>query len=125
MTTKKQKIVAIDDTKFICDTLEAWLKSSYDITTFTKGEQGLKYLLENEDVALVLLDYDMPEMTGYEVLMSIRSNQKINKIPVIFLTAVENERMENEMLERGANDYIRKPLDIIVLRSHIEKLLGS
>jgi putative two-component system response regulator len=120
----KPKIVAIDDTPFICDTLTAWLKGTYEIRTFLSGKEGLQHLSDN-DADLVLLDYEMPSMTGYEVLMSIRTNKKINKIPVIFLTGVTNERMEEEMMERGASDFIRKPLDLTVLRQRIEKQLKS
>ena len=120
----KPKIVAIDDTPFICDTLKAWLKGEYEIQTFLSGKEGLQYISSN-DVDLVLLDYEMPTMTGYEVLMSIRANQKISKLPVIFLTAVTNERMESEMLERGASDFICKPLDLALLRQRIGKQLQS
>jgi len=120
----KPKIVAIDDTPFIGDTLKAWLKGEYEIRTFLSGKEGLQYLSDN-DVDLVLLDYEMPAMTGYEVLMGIRTNQKISKLPVIFLTGVTNERMEEEMMERGASDFIRKPLDLTLLRQRIVKQLKS
>ena len=120
----KHKIVAVDDTSFICETLAAWLKSSYDIKTFLSGQEALRYL-EEHGADLILLDYDMPVMTGYEVLMSIRTSKRIGKIPVIFLTGVTNERMEAEMLERGANDFIRKPLDITTLRERIGKQLAA
>ena len=118
----KPKIVAIDDTPFICDTLKAWLKGEYEIQTFLSGKEGLQHISDN-DVDLVLLDYEMPVMTGYEVLMGIRTNQKISKLPVIFLTGVINERMEEEMMERGASDFIRKPLDLTLLRKHIVRQL--
>ncbi|MCL2255059.1 MAG: response regulator [Lachnospiraceae bacterium] len=114
--SNKPHIVAIDDSIFVCETLSTWLKGKYDIITFTNGKDGLSYL-ENADADLVFLDYEMPDMTGYQVLMGIRSNLKINKIPVIFLTAETNDRMEAEMLERGANHYIRKPLELSVLNS--------
>ena len=116
----KRIIVAIDDTPFICETLTAWLKGTYEVKTFLSGKEGLKYLSENK-ADLVLLDYDMPSMTGYEVLMDIRTSKTFSKIPVIFLTGVTNERMEAEMMDRGANDYLRKPLDIVLLRKSIEK----
>ena len=118
----KPKIVAVDDTPFVCDTLTTWLKGTYEIRTFLSGKEALQYLSDN-DADLVLLDYEMPVMTGYEVLMSIRTNKKISKIPVIFLTGVTNERMEVEMMERGASSFIRKPLNLALLRQHIEEQL--
>ena len=121
----KPKIVAIDDTTFICETLKAWLSAKYDIVTFLNGKDGLDFIKENNP-DLVLLDYEMPGMTGYEVLMGIRSNHSIRKsLPVLFLTAVTNERMEMEMMDRGANGYIRKPLDITVLNREISKHLSN
>jgi CheY-like chemotaxis protein len=67
----------------------------------------------------------MPEMTGYEVLMAIQANHSLNKIPIIFLTGVINERMEEEMRDRGASDYIRKPIDMNTLKACIGKHLHS
>ncbi|MCL2717559.1 MAG: response regulator [Lachnospiraceae bacterium] len=124
-STAKPLIVAVDDTRFVCDTLTTWLKDIYDIKTFLSGDEAISFLSENQ-VDLFLLDYDMPEMTGYEVLMNIRQNLNYStKVPVIFLTAVTNDRMEQEMLERGANAYIRKPLDLNVLKRTIVKYLNE
>ena len=120
---EKYKIVAVDDAPFVCETLESWLSVKYDIKTFLSGKEALNYL-KDTPVDLILLDYDMPELTGYEVLMGIRGVNNVNhNKPVVFLTAVTNERMEVEMLERGANDYIRKPLDMTLLKDTISKYL--
>jgi PleD family two-component response regulator len=125
LNEKKHKIIAIDDTSFICQTLAAWLKSRYDVETFSSGKAAMNYLNDVDNKAdLILLDYDMPEMTGYEVLMAIRTGKYFSKVPVIFLTGEPNERMKTEMLERGANDYINKPLDMKILFDRIEKLLN-
>jgi DNA-binding response OmpR family regulator len=117
---KKFKIVAVDDDPFICDTLTTCLKSEYEITTFQSGKDALPFLQENS-ADVILLDYEMPDMTGYEVLMGIIKLHL--KAPVIFLTGVINERMEMEMRDRGASDYIRKPLDINLLKECIRRHL--
>ncbi|MCL2050194.1 MAG: response regulator [Lachnospiraceae bacterium] len=123
--TKKPRIVAVDDAAFVCETLTSWLRGPYEIHTFLGGAEAVAYLNQH-GADLVLLDYDMPEMTGFEVLMKIRHNTDFGKsVPVIFLTAVTNERMEEEMLERGANAYIRKPLDLAVLKKTIAKFLPN
>jgi response regulator RpfG family c-di-GMP phosphodiesterase len=124
MDMGKFKIVAVDDDPFICDTLAISLKGEYEINTFLSGKDTLAYLKDNV-VDLILLDYEMPEMTGYEVLMGIHDskNKQNNSVPVIFLTGVVNERMEVEMRARGASDYIRKPIDMAKLRECIEKHL--
>ena len=118
---KKPLIVAVDDAVFVCDTLKTWLQDSYDIQTFLDGKSALDFL-EKNPADLILLDYDMPGMTGFEVLMKIRQNFK-RRLPVVFLTAVTNERMEEEMLTRGADAYIRKPLDIGILKHTINEYM--
>ena len=121
--SNKPVILAVDDAAFVCDTLRTWLQDTYDIHTFLDGKSALEFLGKNE-TDLILLDYDMPGMTGYEVLMKIRQNPTIKRrIPIVFLTAVTNERMEEEMLNRGADAYIRKPLDIGILKHTINEYL--
>ena len=117
-------IVTVDDQKIICNLVASMLKDTYDVHTFTEGKDAVSYIADNP-VDLVLLDYDMPGMTGYEVLMAIRSSKKTSGIPIIFLTGVTNQRMETEMLERGASDYICKPIDFNLLRRSISKLLNE
>jgi DNA-binding response OmpR family regulator len=101
------------------------LQDRYNIRTFTQGQDALDYIAEN-NVDLALLDYDMPTMTGYELLMTIRGNDKrqIANMPVIFITAVTSEHMSKAMLKRGATDYIHKPIDFRLLRQCIDKHLG-
>jgi len=121
----KPVIVAVDDAAFVCDTLKTWLQDSYDIHTFLDGKDALIFMDKNP-VDLVLLDYDMPNLTGYEVLMKIRQNTAFEStLPIIFLTAITNERMEEEMLTRGADAYIRKPLDIGILKHTIREYLAK
>jgi DNA-binding response OmpR family regulator len=116
---EKPVIVAVDDTQFVLESVKSGLEDDFAIKTFLSGAEAVKYINENA-VDLVLLDYDMPEMTGYETLMNIRAGSN-KKVPVVFLTGVTNDRMEVEMRERGAQDYIRKPIDFAVLRQCVSK----
>jgi response regulator RpfG family c-di-GMP phosphodiesterase len=118
----KPVILAVDDTAFVLDSIKSGLSSNYEVVACESGKEGLDYLADNH-VDLVLLDYDMPGMTGFEVLMNIQTLNNNRHVPVIFLTGVTNIRMEQEMMERGARDYIRKPIDFTVLRERINKLL--
>ena len=118
----KSVIVLVDDQSFVCDLVKTMLKDKYVVQAFISGETAIKYLSANS-ADLVLLDYDMPNMTGYEVLMAIRSDQRTSNTPVIFITGVANTRMEEEMIERGANDYIRKPIEMSTLHECVEKHL--
>ena len=120
----KPVIVVVDDHPHMCDLIKRMLSSNYDVHTFTTGSAATEYLL-NHHVDLALLDYEMPNMTGYEVLMAIRSEKRIADLPSIFVTGITNPRLETEMLERGADGFILKPLQIDELNSCIEKYLNK
>ena len=115
-------IIVVDDQKFFCDTIETILKNKYEVHSFYSGKDAIKYL-EGNPADMVLLDYVMPELTGYETMMRIRAINSVSKVPIIFLTAELNERMKTEMIDRGACDYICKPIDASVLKTCIEKHL--
>ena len=116
-------VVVVDDQPFICETIDVMLKNMYEVHTFTSGKDAMHYMTDHS-ADLVLLDYDMPNMTGYEVLMGIRASKHNSKTPVIFITAQTNERMKVEMIERGASDYICKPINSSVLHERIKKQLA-
>ena len=118
----RQDIVVVDDQPSVCREVTVFLKDSYTVHAFTAGKEALDYMAGNP-VDLVLLDYEMPVMTGYEVLMNIRINKSTHKVPVIFLTGETNERMRQEMIGRGADDYLCKPVSSFDLRQCIEKHL--
>ena len=115
-------IMVVDDQPSVCREVTTFLKDSYTVHAFTTGKEALEYLSSNP-VDLILLDYEMPGMTGYQVLMSIRLNKSITHIPVIFLTAQLNERMREEMLGRGADDYLTKPVSSSELHLCVKKYL--
>ena len=118
----KPIIAMVDDQPFVCDMVKKILGNAYDVHTFTSGKDFLKYVNANV-VDMFLLDYDMPEMTGYEVLMAVRSNRHNGKKPAVFLTAETNDRMKSEMLERGANDYLCKPINSGALLQCVKQYL--
>ena len=115
-------ILVVDDQPSVCDQIRNLLKDKYAVQAFTSGTQAIKYMGANT-ADLALLDYDMPNMTGYETLMHLRSDKRHDEMPIIFVTAITNERMESEMMTRGASDYIRKPIKMIELQQCIEKHL--
>ena len=107
---KKPVAFVVDDQPFICKTIEAILSGKYEVHTFISGREAIEYMTENV-ADIILLDYYMPGMSGLEVLLAIRSCKLNSKVPVIFITTETNEQIKSEMLERGANDYIFKPVN--------------
>lgn len=105
----KPVIAAIDDDPVILNSLVTILKTGYGVRPFTSGRMALDFLI-NQAVELILLDYKMPDMTGFEVLKVLQDNSLTREIPVIFLTGSVDSESEVEALEHGAVDYITKPI---------------
>ncbi len=106
----KKKILVVDDEKDIVDIIKYNLEreNEFDVQTASNGREALE--LADSIPDLILLDIMMPELNGFEVCKQLKSNPATSKIPVIFLTAKENEIDEILGLEIGADDYISKPI---------------
>jgi len=106
----KKKVLVVDDEKDIVDILKYNLERDNEFEVFTAkdGKEALELAENNPD--LILLDIMMPELNGFEVCKQLKNNPATSKIPVIFLTAKENEIDEILGLEIGADDYISKPI---------------
>ena len=72
--------------------------------------QELLYLLENQEIDLILMDMQMPVLNGLDATQIIRSNTKFDQIPIIAVSAFAFEENIKEMLKAGANDYLTKPI---------------
>lgn len=115
------KILLVDDRQENLLTLESILDSpDLLLLKATSGNEALAKLLEHE-VALVLMDVQMPGMDGFEVAELMRSRERTRSIPIIFITAISKERKHIfRGYDTGAVDYLYKPLDIEILRSKIK-----
>src|SRR5574344_1743394 len=101
-------ILIVDDNKENLTAARHVLSDIYKVTAVTMGMQALKFL-ENNRADLILLDINMPEMDGFEVMKRIRSTPEMLDIPIIFLTADNDAETESKCLECGAVDFIAKP----------------
>ena len=121
---EKQKILMVDDKPENLIALEAVLEDdSRELIKAHSGNEALKVLLK-ESVALVLLDVQMPGMDGFEVAELMHSNQKIAKVPIIFVTAISKEKKYVvKGYEVGAVDYLFKPIEPIILKSKVKFFL--
>ena len=106
----KKKILVVDDEKDIVDILKYNLEreNEFEVLTASNGKEALAHAAMNPDV--IILDIMMPEINGFEVCKQLKYNPATSGIPVIFLTAKENEIDEILGLEIGADDYISKPI---------------
>ncbi|MDQ1265999.1 MAG: Response regulator transcription factor [Bacteroidota bacterium] len=105
------KILVVDDEKDIVDLLKYNLEKEKDFDVITAGDgKSALALAVSEKPDLIILDIMMPELNGFDVCKKLKSGIATAKIPVIFLTAKENEIDEIIGLELGADDYIQKPI---------------
>ena len=121
--TKKTtiKCLIVDDIPKNLVALEALLKN--ESVVFLKahsGNEALELLLANNDIALALLDVQMPEMNGFELAEYIRGSEKTRHIPLIFITAGSNEEnWQFKGYESGAVDFLYKPINPHILASKV------
>ncbi len=109
MINRIKTILIIDDMEANVNTLMELLDDKYDILASLEGEGGLDILADEENIDLILLDIMMPEMDGFEVCRRLKNNSKTKDIPVIFITADNNESSIEKAYEVGGVDYITKP----------------
>ena len=96
----------------------------YNVRTAIDGIQALDILTsENENFDLILLDVMMPNMNGWEVLKAVRKHEKTKYIPVIMITALNEDQTMIAGLKTGADDYISKPFVLPNLLARIEAVL--
>lgn len=115
-------ILIVDDNKTNLASAKSVLSEYYKVAAATSGAQALKFL-ENNSCDLILLDINMPEMDGFEVMEKIRANEQRKDIPIIFLTADNDANTESRCLESGAVDFIAKPFVPVVMLSRISRTL--
>lgn len=119
----KQIILVVDDEEDLLEFIGYSLrKEGYDVLTSDTGEQGIKMAKESRP-DLILLDIMMPGMNGIEVCRIIKQDAELRHIPIVFLTAKMDEKIEVQGLDLGADDYLPKPISTSKLKSRIKAVL--
>jgi DNA-binding response OmpR family regulator len=117
------RLLVIDDDKQTCDYLKDFFTlRKCIVSTAISGKEGLS-ILKKQKPDIVLLDVKMEEMDGLEVLKEIK---KINKdIKVIMITVASDERTRQKAKELGADDFIKKPLNISYLEGTVSRKVSE
>lgn len=115
---QKDTILIVDDERLNLSILEDLLESDYDIMVALSGKQALNRINSGVLPDLILLDIMMPDMDGYTLCHHIKSNPKTSEIPVMFVSAMNQNEDEEKGLSLGAVDYVTKPIipDLLKLR---------
>ncbi|MCW3088893.1 MAG: chemotaxis regulator - transmits chemoreceptor signals to flagelllar motor component cheY [Sediminibacterium sp.] len=114
-------ILLVDDRSENIISLEEILaKENRRILKAGSGNEALKQVLKNEDIGLIMLDVQMPDMDGFEVAHILKANAKTKDIAIIFVTAIStDEQYVLKGFEEGAVDYLQKPLDVNITRAKV------
>jgi response regulator RpfG family c-di-GMP phosphodiesterase len=119
-TPDKPTILIVDDVPDNLSLMNGVLKDLYNIKIANSGEHALKVVQTGAPPDIILLDIMMPEMDGYEVCRRLKSNKKTSDIPVIFVTAKDQEEDEAKGFKIGAVDYITKPISPVIVRARVK-----
>jgi CheY-like chemotaxis protein len=93
------------------------------VLTATTGNEAIKLIESNNDIAIVLMDIMMPEMDGYQTMEEIRKNANFRRLPIIALTAKAMKGDREKCLDAGASDYLAKPVNTEQLLSALRSWL--
>ncbi len=118
----KDTILIVEDKKTNVDILVEAFADEYEITVALDGEKALK-AVQTKLPDLILLDIIMKELNGYQVCQKLKSDPKTSDIPVIFVTAMDQEANEKKGLDVGGIDYITKPFNIPIVKARVKNHL--
>ena len=119
----KQQILVIDDERDLCEILRFNLTAAgFEVHTAYSGEDALQQGITNYD--LLLLDVMMPHMSGFELAKRLKQDPDTAAVPIIFLTALNDEEDTLHGFDLGADDYIAKPFSVREVVARVKAVLG-
>ncbi len=123
MTEPQAKILIVDDEPKNVKLLEAFLiPGGHQVIKASNGEEALQQV-QQEKPDLILLDVMMPMMDGYEVLKHLKADGRWRDVPVIMISALDDIKSVVRCIERGAEDYLPKPFEPMLLRARVNACL--
>ena len=118
------KIMIVDDAEMNREILMAILGDEYEYVQAENGRQAIHILQQDMNIDLMLLDINMPEMNGFQVLDRMNTFHWINDIPVIMISSEEKKDVIERAYILGAEDYIRRPFDAFIVRRRVQNILN-
>ncbi|MGA7740232.1 MAG: response regulator [Polyangia bacterium] len=119
---KNRKVLVVEDSRLIHKMYEVMLRPTTLVSAYD-GRDGLDKLSQSPDVDLIILDINMPKMTGLEFLAQVKSTPALAQIPVIIVSTEGKEEDVARGLQNGAAAYLRKPFqreDLLKLVNRLE-----
>ena len=115
----KAIVLVVDDTPENIDILSHVLKADYKVKAALDGEKAIRIANVSPRPNIILLDIMMPEVDGYEVCKRLKADPATAKIPIIFITAKNQDEDEQKGLSLGAVDYITKPINPAIVKARV------
>ncbi len=123
MLDRRQKVLVVEDEGEIRQLMVIHLKrEGFEVDEASNGEEATQYLARNQ-YSLVILDWMLPAMSGLEITRWIRSRKQMDRTPILFVTAKTEPEHIASALDAGADDYVSKPFDTLVLMARVNALL--
>ena len=120
---KRQKILIVDDAEFNREILKEFLGEAYSYLEAENGIQAIRILEENPEIDLMLLDVNMPQMNGFEVLEWMNQLHWIDETPVIMISSEGSVDAMRKAYEMGITDYITRPFDSVIVKKRGQNTL--
>ena len=120
------EILVVDDSKVMREMLIACLRGS-EGATFTQASSGLEAIeqLSLKPFDLLLLDLNMPDIGGVEVVEFVRSQDNLKKIPIVIVTTRGDDASRDRVMKAGATRYLTKPFDPASIQAEVASFLQS
>lgn len=120
---EKPTLLLVDDEPVNLRVLKQLLANDYQLIFARNGEEALK-LAPSRQPNLILLDVMMPGLTGFEVCRQLKQQDNTKQVPVIFVTALNDEQDETQGFDAGAVDYITKPISPAIVKARVKTHLS-
>lgn len=120
----RKTLLIVDDDDIYLRTIESWFTDEYNVYTAASVTSALS-LLKKVHTDLILLDYEMPLLSGLDFLRILRSEPATEKIPIIFLTAKDDKEIILEILKEGPTGYLLKSTAPILLKHNIKNFFSG
>jgi two-component system chemotaxis response regulator CheY len=118
-----KKALVVDDSKAIRQIERKYLEElGFEVLEAENGKEALEVIKEHPDISLILLDWHMPIMNGYEFLKTLRANPQYQEIKVMMVTTENQQKSVIDAIMAGANEYLMKPFDKEMLETKIRYL---
>ena len=119
MSEKENSILIVEDSELSISVLTDILGDSYDLHVARDGLEGIE-MAKSKMPDLILLDIILPRMDGYEVIRALKDAPETKDIPIVFVTSLKGVDDERKGLQLGADDYINKPYDPLIVKLRVD-----